>query len=348
MTRPLRVEYPSALYHVMNRGNQKQDIFKKSIDYELFLEKLDYFRELFDINIFCYCLMKNHFHLLLQTNQANLGRFMQSFSTSFTLTLNKRNQKAGHLFQGRYKAHLIESHKYLSEVSKYIHLNPVRINKYQNTKIEEKRTILVNYKWSSFTFHIGLQKKPNFLDIKPALTSWGTSQTEKMKNYRNYVEEGLFHDKDNPFKHAIRQHIIGSETFAEKITRERLLTKEIKDSREERELIHIRKSISPQFVIDRVAEYFKIDKIDKILKRKSCHQTARKLAMYLCCQYCTNTTSLTCIGKYFGVSISGLTRARDRVNESIQKNNEKKIIIECIKTSIAKVLYYTCRDILMN
>ena len=96
MSRPLRIEFPGALYHVMNRGNQKQDVFRKKADCETFIEKLEYFSELFDIEIYCYVLMNNHFHLLLKTNEANLGRFMQSFLTSFTLTLNKRH-RWGHI-----------------------------------------------------------------------------------------------------------------------------------------------------------------------------------------------------------------------------------------------------------
>jgi len=103
MSRPLRIEYPGAMYHVMNRGNQQQDVFRKKRDCEIFLEKLDHFSELFNVDIYCYVLMNNHFHLLLRTGEANLGRFMQSFLTSFTSNLNKRNNKSGHLFPKAYR-----------------------------------------------------------------------------------------------------------------------------------------------------------------------------------------------------------------------------------------------------
>lgn len=155
MSRPLRVEYAGALYHVMNRGNQRQVVFKRKTDCETFVEKLSEFAKAFHVEVYAYCLMPNHFHLLLRTVEANLGRFMQSFLTSFTVTLNRRNRKSGHLFQGRYKAHLVESRKYLMELSRYIDLNPVRVKRCESLSLEEKRNVLVNYTWSSYAAHIG-------------------------------------------------------------------------------------------------------------------------------------------------------------------------------------------------
>ena len=236
MSRPLRIEYPGAMYHVMNRGNQRQDVFRKKVDCVTFLEKLEYFSDLFNIDVYCYVLMNNHFHLLVRTNDANLGRFMQSFLTSFTMILNRRNQKNGHLFQGRYKAQLVETQEYISKLSRYIHLNPIRIKKYKNITIEEKRNILLNYTWSSFAAHIGLNEPEHFLKIKTVLSTWGSNNMIRMKKYREYVEEGLYKDIDNPFELAIRQQIIGSETFAERLTRTKILKRKVKDKREERML----------------------------------------------------------------------------------------------------------------
>jgi len=114
-------------------------VFKSKRDSETFLEKLKHFAELFEVEINCYCLMENHFHILLKTRKANLGRFMQSVLTSFTVTVNRRNRKSGHIFQGRYKAHLVENHQYLSALSRYVHLNPVRVEKYKSATLEDKR-----------------------------------------------------------------------------------------------------------------------------------------------------------------------------------------------------------------
>lgn len=336
MSRPLRIEYPGALYHVVNRGNQRQDVFKTKRDCETFLDKLEHFAELFEVEVYCYCLMTNHFHLLLKTNEANLGRFMQSFLTSFTVTVNRRNRKSGHLFQGRYKAHLVENRKYLSVLSRYIHLNPIRIRKYKTATVEEKRNILLNYTWSSYSACIGLKKRDKFLKIYPVLSTWGSKKAEKMSNYRNYVEDGLYKDIDDPFELAIRQQIIGSDSFAEKIIREKILKTEVKDKREQRALVNFQNSFSPETVIKTVAEYFKLEE-SHILSRKGGQRVARKLAMYACCCYCTSNTSLTDIGKLFGVTLSGLTRTRDRVAESIDKDKELKKCFADFKKSIAEV-----------
>ncbi len=336
MSRPLRIEYPGALYHVMNRGNQRQDVFQRKIDCETFLEKLEYFAELFHVEVYCYCLMTNHFHLLLKTNEANLGRFMQSFLTSFTITLNRRNNKSGHLFQGRYKAHLVENQKYISELSRYVHLNPIRIKQHEHASIETKKNILINYQWSSFPDYLGLREHPEFLKTTVVLSTWGKQLPEKIKNYRQYVEGGLYENVNNPLELAQRQQIIGSESFAEKILREKILKKTVKDPREERELIHFKKSISPDKIIDAVCRHYKIDK-QNLLQKRSTLRIARKLAMYLCCQHCLGHTSLTDLGHLFNVSLSGLTRSRDRLDISRKNNKDICKEINEIEKSIAEV-----------
>ena len=328
MARALRIEYPGAMYHVMNRGNQRQDVFRKKSDCGTFLEKMEYFSELFHVEIYCYVLMNNHFHLLLRTEEPNLGRFMQSFLTSFTMTLNRRNQKSGHLFQGRYKAQLVENQEYISKLSRYIHLNPIRIKKYKNITIEEKRNILLNYTWSSFAAHIGLKEPEHFLKIKTVLSTWGSNNMIRMKKYRKYVEEGLYKDIDNPFELAIRQQIIGSETFAERLTRTKILKIKVKDKREENALCAFQQSLNPDNIVNAVAEYFKISR-ESILQRRSREKIARKIAMYLCTVYCTSRVSLSNLGKLFSVSLSGISIAKGRVKEKISTEKDK-VFIETI------------------
>ncbi len=339
MSRPLRIEYPGAMYHVMNRGNQRQDVFRKKIDCETFLERLGHFVELFNVELYCYVLMNNHFHLLLRTREANLGRFMQSFLTSFTIILNKRNKKSGHIFQGRYKAHLVESEQYISTLSRYIHLNPTRIKKYKDISIDEKKNILTQYTWSSYLAHIGLKEPDKFIDTTPVLSNWGTNNIAKMKNYRKYVEEGLYKDVENPFDLALRQQIIGSETFAERITRTKIMNMKIRDRREEGKLHDFQSSLDPETIIEAVIDYFNISR-KQLLQRRSPEKLPRQIAMYLCAKYCTSKVSLSDIGKLFSISISGIAIARDRMNKEMgkeEKQNIKKdvnIIIENLKLTV--------------
>jgi REP element-mobilizing transposase RayT len=112
MARPLRIEYPGAVYHVLSRGVGRRDIFHEDHDYRTFLTKLSENAADFRVKVRSYCLMKNHFHLYLQTQEANLSQFMQSLLTSYAMIKNRRDRRTGHLFQGRFKGHLIEEDGY--------------------------------------------------------------------------------------------------------------------------------------------------------------------------------------------------------------------------------------------
>ena len=122
MARPVRVEYAGALYHVMNRGNRRERVFRTVAEHRLFLDCLAESAAQFRIDVLCYCLMPNHFHLFVRTVEANLSRFMQSLLTSFTVTMNRRQRSSGHLFQGRFKAQVVEGVGYFDVLSRYIHL----------------------------------------------------------------------------------------------------------------------------------------------------------------------------------------------------------------------------------
>ncbi len=125
MGRAWRIEYEGALYHLMSRGNDGQDIYLNDTGRELFLETISEMSERFKVDIFTYVLMSNHYHLLVRTNRANLKKSMQWFGTTYTRRFNNRNLKSGHLFQGRYKSILIQNDAYVMRLSCYIHRNPL-------------------------------------------------------------------------------------------------------------------------------------------------------------------------------------------------------------------------------
>lgn len=140
MTRPLRIEYPNAWYHVMNRGRRGEEVFADDRDFELFLALLHEANELFDCRVAAYCLMPNHYHLLMKTPSGNLSRIMRHINGVYTQRYNRRRKIDGQLFRGRYKSILVEEDSYLLELLRYIHLNPVR------AKICER---VGDYLWSS-------------------------------------------------------------------------------------------------------------------------------------------------------------------------------------------------------
>ena len=125
MARPLRIQYPGAYYHVTSRGNERKDIFKSRRDREKFLDYLQSATQRYGAVIHCYCLMSNHYHLLLETPEGNLSQIMQHINGSYTTYFNVKRKRAGHLFQGRYHAVLVEADAYALELSRYVHLNPV-------------------------------------------------------------------------------------------------------------------------------------------------------------------------------------------------------------------------------
>jgi REP-associated tyrosine transposase len=128
MARRPRVFAPGILYHVIVRGNHRQKTFQNGRDYQTYLERLARYRRQFGINVYAYCLMPNHVHLLVETGSQPLSRFMQGLQQSYTQYFNRKHHKVGHLFQGRYKAIICDKDEYLLSLVRYIHLNPIRAN----------------------------------------------------------------------------------------------------------------------------------------------------------------------------------------------------------------------------
>ena len=154
MARPLRIEYQGAFYHITSRGNERKDIYKGEQDFIKFLSYLETGVKRYKAVIHVYCLMKNHYHLLLETPRGNLSQIMRHINGAYTTYFNTKRKRTGHLFQGRYKAILVDADEYIGELSRYIHLNPVRAGIV--SKPEE-------YYWSSYQCYIGKKKTPGWL-----------------------------------------------------------------------------------------------------------------------------------------------------------------------------------------
>ena len=137
MPRQLRVQFPGAIYHVTIRGNGRDDIFVNDHDRERFLRRLAESLETYGVRLYLFCLMSNHVHLVLETPRGNLSRFMQSVETGYTVYYNFRHNRTGHVLQGRYGAKLVEGNEYLLNLSRYVHLNPVFIDKIKNLSLKK-------------------------------------------------------------------------------------------------------------------------------------------------------------------------------------------------------------------
>ena len=216
MARKLRVEYPGAIYHVMNRGDRREEIFRTDKDRELFLETLGEACAKTSWEVFAYCLMRNHFHLVLSTPRANLVAGMKWFLGTYTARFNRQHKLFGHLFSGRYKALLVDGHGrgYLKTVCDYVHLNPVR------AKLLRKKRALSTFRWSSYAQYLQpAPKRSAWLKVErlfgahgiPRDTPAGRSEFERRMEVRR--------EQDDPaeWKKVRRGWMLGSEEFRKEL-----------------------------------------------------------------------------------------------------------------------------------
>ena len=181
MSRPLRIEYPNAFYHVMNRGLNRQAVFLVDDDYEIFLEVLKETSKFFGIRVISYCLMPNHYHLLLQTPKANLSRAMRHLNGVYTQRFNRFHKKDGPLFRGRYKAILVQEDEYLTHLIRYIHLNPVQANLIGDPS---------KYLWNSHKQYLKGQDQAPWLHVRLGLAFYSGKLKGAIKSYRQFMKDG--------------------------------------------------------------------------------------------------------------------------------------------------------------
>ncbi len=204
MARPLRIQYPGAFYHITSRGNERKAIFKSKRDRTKFLSYLESASERYDAVIHAYCLMENHYHLLLETPRSNLSQILHHINGAYTTYFNVKRNRAGHLFQGRYKAILVEKDAYCQELTRYIHLNPVR------ARVAERPA---EYTWSSYRYFIGLKESPRWLKDDSILGYFDKDRKIAQRLYRNFVEKGLGKDLEDPLKDVFASTFLGKEEF---------------------------------------------------------------------------------------------------------------------------------------
>lgn len=206
MARPLRVEYPGSLYHVIARGNAKQDIFLNARDRVSFLNWLEEMVKMHNLICHAYCLMDNHYHLLLETIEANLSKAMHGLNGGYSQGFNVRHGRSGHLFQGRYKAFVIEKESYLLEVARYIVLNPVRAKLVGHPK---------QWKWSSYGATAGYAEPPKCFSPDWILGTFSSNRRSARAQYRRFVEMGI--EGDDPYENVQHGFLLGTPEFVQLI-----------------------------------------------------------------------------------------------------------------------------------
>ena len=284
----------------MCRGNDGQRVFSGAKDYGSFLTRLGTVALGFHVEIHAYALMRTHVHLFVRTREANLGRFMQRLLTGYTQWFHFRHETGGHLFQGRYKALLVDKNAYGAEVSRYIHLNPVRVAAGRKQTVALRQAMLREYRWSSYRAIIGLAKAEEWLVTTDTLGRWGASLSEQQARYATFVEQGLIEDIMDPGEEAQAQSILGRDRFVDRIRR-------ILRGHEggDRESDSVRRELMAETidtVVARVARVYKVRPEDVMKRRRG--NEARQVALWLARERCGSRMTMREIGKKMG-GVSG-------------------------------------------
>lgn len=286
MARHLRVEFPGAIYHVTCRmvgdwRTEKTLLFKDDADHERFLDRLAERVEQFNIRLYLFVCMTNHFHLVFETPEANCSKFMQSLSTAYTVYYNLRHGRHGHLLDGRFKAKLVEGDDYLLSLSRYVHLNPVQVSSQKCKPIEERIKILRAHRWSSYPSYIGRRKALDFVEYGPLLAEMHGKRREWSKRYCEFVESGLA-ESDEDFKVALKEspRSIGSDGFRAWI--DELYQKRLGQHTrpEDASFRHISEPLSADDVLAILGEVFDVE-VDEFKRRRHSSPLRGIAARYL-------------------------------------------------------------------
>jgi REP element-mobilizing transposase RayT len=320
MGRPLRIEFENAVYHITSRGNERKKIYRDDGDKEKFLGLLEDYKNRYNFLIHCFVLMDNHYHLVIETLRPNLIKIMHGLNSGYTGYFNKKYKRSGHLFQGRYKAIIVDKENYLLELSRYVHLNPLRakiINKPQD------------YKWSSYGGYIRKKEVNNLNNYNWLLSIFGNEEKKSRRQYKEFVEEGIAKKLENPVKRAVGNMILGSKEFIDsilvKIDRDEI-GQEIANRNE------ILKTINPQEVIKEVSNKYKIKPIE-ITNTGTRNNEARNVAIYITRNVCELSNKET--AKIFGgIKESAVSKVVKRLENNIKTNKALKQITEQLMSNV--------------
>jgi len=325
MVRPLRIEYPGAVYHVTGRGNERKPIFRDPLDRKTFLEILIQSLNIYGVRIYAYVLMENHFHFLLETPLANLGQFMRRFTITYTSYFNRAHKRVGHLYQGRYKSILVEKESYLSELSRYIHLNPVHTKTIKNKTPEEQWRYLTHYPWSSLKGYLSPSNKKPFVDYSLVLTDLGGDNLRGRRAYQKRIKEDLLGELDTKQK-VIGQSILGGDKFVKWLKENFFSTNK---ERECPDLNELRRFGAMEAIITIFLK--ETEKTLEEVKHKK--NPLRPVLMDLL--YRLGGLTNVEIGKFFAVDYSTVSQSRKRLATKVKNDKGLRKRIERIETSLS-------------
>ena len=214
MARPIRVEFEDAVYHITARGNERRRVFHTDAERALFLDTLAECVGLHHLRVHAWCLMPNHYHLVISTPRRNLSQAIGWFQTTFTIRYNRR-RRSGPLFQGRFKAHLVDADQYAMTLLRYVHLNPVRPRDRTQAIPAERRDALAAFRWSSHRAYAGWEEPPPWLSLE-WLLFFGGEIRRAQRAYRRFVDEAFGQVVSSPWEALRGGLVLGGEALWQK------------------------------------------------------------------------------------------------------------------------------------
>ncbi len=314
MARKRRIHYPGAIYHVMLRGNAKQTIFHGSAEYRYFEKILEQGLDDHSVILHAYCWMKNHVHMALQVTDKPLSKLMQSLSQRYTRWFNKKYDQVGHLFQGRYKAILVDEHGYLRELIRYIHLNPVRANLVMDP---------ADYLFSSHRAYAGNVQHPSWLMVDQGLGQFGITESTARAAYLHFMGLTPEDSMMDQLRHGNKEgRILGNKNFINNVLKHNNET--------------ILKEVTIDQLVDTVSNVYKISALEMTsASRARCPAEARAMTVLIGMDYCGYLLSE--IAHYFNRNIGPMSRQVKALRIRITTDRLLSDRIENIKDKITTI-----------
>lgn len=312
MARQLRIEYPGAFYHVYSRGNQKQAIFYNDEDRFQFIKILRDAQKRLDAVWSLYCFMLNHYHLGLETPAGNLSRIMHFVNSAYTVHLNKKHERCGHLFQGRFKAILVQADRYARTLTSYIHGNPVK-----KGLIEAPE----GYEWSSCRYYFGTEKPPSWLSTRIILGCFGGSREKLKQEQARYLTDLNDPSVEREFAKAARTGIMGDLDFVERVRRAYLRDRLTNIDPEILELKRLRTRPTLSDIKSRVERELGVG-----------HKCVKKLTIFVAHKY--SDYRLKEIGEFFDLGPGAVHAAFRRISLELEGNGSLGRVVRQVEAGV--------------
>jgi REP element-mobilizing transposase RayT len=323
MARPLRIEYANAWYHILNRGRRSERIFADRFDYIGFTDLLFDTSEQWNLRIAAYCLMPNHYHLLVQTPDANISRCMRHIDGVYTQRFNRRHECDGSLFRGRYKSILIEADSYLLTLVRYIHRNPLKAG------LSDR---LGGYRWSSHRGYLSRAEKWKWLHKDFVLSMLSNKKREQVKSYRQFIsaEDDEVDEISKVLERKKWPSILGTASFIDKVKKRFFPEKASDEVPQSREL-----APTPAQIKTAVCRHYRINNDELLISKRGVFNEPRNVAIYLTRRL--RSDSLKQVGEQFRIKkYSSVSSVTERMKTVLAKDRNFRKGVESIALTLSK------------